>query len=45
MCVMSAMSVAGSNIPLSDWTRPAFSEFQEILKRIVSEAGNNQFET
>lgn len=34
MCVMSAVSVAGSQIPLSTWTRPAFDEYKEILRRI-----------
>ena len=34
MCMVSVVSVAGSNVPLTDWTRPAFSEYQEILKRI-----------
>lgn len=34
MCMVSVMSVAGGSVPLHDWTRPAFNEFQEILKRI-----------
>jgi hypothetical protein len=34
MCMVSVMSVAGSAIPDFQWTRPAFNEFQEILKRI-----------
>lgn len=35
MCAVSAMYDYGRTmIPLQDWTRPAFNEFQEILKRI-----------
>lgn len=34
MCMVSVMSVAGAQIPVMDWTRPAFNEYQEILKRI-----------
>jgi hypothetical protein len=35
MCMVSVVSVAGSSIPVDTWTRPAFSEYQEILKRIA----------
>lgn len=34
MCMVSVMSVAGSQVSIMDWTRPAFSEYQEILRRI-----------
>lgn len=34
MCMVSMTSVAGSQILIDTWTRPAFNEYQEILKRI-----------
>ena len=35
MCMVSVMSVAGSAISVDTWTRPAFNEYQEILRRIA----------
>jgi hypothetical protein len=33
--MVSVVSVAGSQIPDWQWTRPTFNEYQEILKRIA----------
>lgn len=34
MCMISVVTQAGMDIPLSNWTPSSFSEFQEILKRL-----------
>ena len=35
MCTVSAMLDHGrTRIPLRDWTRPAWTEFQEIIRRL-----------
>lgn len=35
MCSTSAiMDYGRQNVPLQQWTRPAFTEFQEILRRL-----------
>lgn len=34
MCVVSMVYDAVRTVPLDNWTRPAFTDFQEIIRRI-----------
>lgn len=37
MCAVSVMSEYGQfRVPLEDWTRSSFSEYQEILRRLAA---------